>query len=67
MLRIRIDIGNNDNAMRIGYEFSQQLTELFYPHEFILGNGGHDVDYWGKYLPDYLRWYSEGFRINYPV
>ena len=61
-LRIRIDIGNSDNAVRIGAEFSQQLTELFYPHEFILGCGGHEADYWKENLPAYLKWYSEGFK-----
>ena len=60
-LRIRIDIGNADNAMRIGAEFSDQLMELFYPHEFVLGSGGHDVEYWKENLPVYLKWYSDGF------
>ncbi len=61
-LRIRIDIGNSDNAVRIGAEFSQQLLDLFYPHEFVLGVGGHDVEYWKENLPVYLKWYSEGFE-----
>ena len=61
-LRIRIDIGNHDNAVRIGAEFSQQLLDLFYPHEFVLGEGGHDVEYWKENLPVYLKWYSEGFK-----
>ncbi len=61
-LRIRIDIGNSDNAVRIGAEFSQQLLDLFYPHEFVLGIGGHDVEYWKENLPVYLKWYSEGFK-----
>ena len=60
-LHIRIDIGNADNAVRIGAEFSDQLTELFYPHEFVLGSGGHDVEYWKENLPVYLKWYSDGF------
>ena len=62
-LRIRIDIGNADNAVRVGAEFSSQLLELFYPHEFVLGIGGHDVDYWRENLPVYLKWYSEGFKL----
>lgn len=61
-IRIRIDIGNNDYEMRIGQDFSEQLTELFYPHEFHLGVGGHDVNYWAANLRDYLRWYSDGFK-----
>ena len=54
-LRVRIDIGNQDNAIRIGSEFSEQLLKLFYPHELVIGDGGHDLDYWKKYLPDYLK------------
>ena len=66
-LRVRIDIGNQDNAIRIGSEFSEQLLKLFYPHELVIGDGGHDLDYWKKYLPDYLKWYSDGFRIKQQI
>ena len=59
---IRIDIGNADNGMKIGQEFSKQLTDLFYPHEFVLGVGGHDVDYWGANIRTYLKWYSAEFQ-----
>lgn len=61
-LRIRIDIGNNDYQVRTGQGLSDQLTELFYPHEFHLGVGGHDVEYWSANIRDYLLWYSEGFE-----
>lgn len=60
-VNIRIDIGNADNGMRIGQEFSKELTDLFYPHEFVLGVGGHDVDYWHANIKTYLRWYNERF------
>ena len=63
-LRIRIDIGNHDYQVRTGQDFSDQLTQLFYPHEFHLGVGGHDVAYWSEYFPDYLRWYDRGFRAK---
>ena len=63
-LRIRIDIGNGDNAVRIGAEFSKQLLDLFYPHEFVLGSGGHDAEYWKKNMPVYLKWYSDGFQME---
>ena len=66
-LRVRIDIGNQDNAIRIGSEFSEQLLKLFYPHELVIGDGGHDLDYWKNYLPDYLKWYSDGFRIKQQI
>ena len=59
---IRIDIGNADNGMRIGQELSKQLTDLFYPHEFVLGVGGHDVEYWGANIRTYLKWYSAEFQ-----
>ena len=59
---IRIDIGNADNGMKIGQEFSKQLTDLFYPHEFVLGVGGHDVEYWGANICTYLEWYSTEFQ-----
>ncbi len=59
---IRIDIGNADNGMKIGQEFSKQLTDLFYPHEFVLGVGGHDVEYWGANICTYLKWYSAEFQ-----
>lgn len=66
-LRIRIDIGNNDGYLFSGSEFSQQLSDLFYPHEFVIGEGGHDVEYWSKYLPEYIKWYSDGFTLKEPV
>lgn len=61
-ISVRIDIGSADNGMRIGQDFSEQLTELFYPHEFVLGTGGHDVDYWRANIKNYLRWYSDRFE-----
>ena len=63
-LRIRIDIGSSDSYARIGSELSQQLVELFYPHEYIMSPGGHDLEYWSRNLPDYLKWYSAGFRLK---
>lgn len=59
---IRIDIGNADNAVKIGQELSKQLTDLFYPHEFVLGVGGHDTEYWKDNIRTYLKWYSAEFQ-----
>ncbi|MBQ6343289.1 MAG: hypothetical protein IJI41_09220 [Anaerolineaceae bacterium] len=61
-LRIRIDIGNADIYIISGSEVSSQLLKLYYPHEFVLGVGGHDTDYWSDNLAVYLKWYAEGFR-----
>ena len=63
-LRIRIDIGAEDVYVYDGSKISQQLVEIIYPHEFVLGQGGHDLEYWSKNLPEYLKWYSEGFCIR---
>lgn len=63
-LRIRIDIGNADIYIKSGSDFSNQLLKLYYPHEFVLGDGGHDTDYWSDNLAVYLKWYSDGFRAN---
>ena len=62
--RIRMDIGIEDPYVSGASEFSRQLTQMRFPHIFVLDEGKHDITYWRKHLQDYLIWYSDQFSID---
>jgi enterochelin esterase-like enzyme len=59
--RIYIDIGDNDRP-DITQETTwveQLLSKYGIAHEWHMGQGGHDADYWGAHVEEYLRWYGQ--------
>jgi len=60
-LRIWLDAGDRDWA-RVGVErLHQALEEQGIPHEFTLGEGGHENAYWSQMMPAYLAFYTAGW------
>jgi len=53
-----IDIGRNDQEVRLAQEFANKLDENNIPHEWYLFTGGHTEDYWTSHLAQYLQWYA---------
>ena len=62
MLRVYIDVGNNDNYRHNGRIFSDQLNYYGYSNIRIINPGGHDENYWSSQLLNYLIWYSENWK-----
>lgn len=59
--RIYIDIGDKDR-LDITQETTwveKLLTKHGIAHEWHMGEGGHDADYWRAHVEEYLRWYSQ--------
>jgi len=59
--RIYIDIGDKDRP-----DITQEttwveklLTKHGITHEWHMGEGGHDADYWRAHVEEYLRWYGQ--------
>ena len=53
-----IDIGRNDQEVRVAQDFADKLDENNIPHEWYLFTGGHTEEYWSSHLAQYLRWYA---------
>ena len=53
-----IDIGRNDQEVRVAQDFANKLDENNIPHEWYLFTGGHTEEYWASHLAQYLRWYA---------
>lgn len=53
-----IDAGSGDEDQDSAQFLSYQLNRESIPHVFILREGEHSSEYWSKYLPEYLIWYS---------
>ena len=60
-LRIRIDVGSEDNYRHEASRASGQLTFIGYPYEFNIQPGAHDMAYWRSMLPEYFVWFSKGW------
>ena len=60
-LRIRMDVGNQDNYRHEGEKAADQLNFIGYEFVRLVNKGGHDLAYWSSQLPDALRWYSENW------
>lgn len=58
-LRIRIDVGSEDNYRHEAIKASSQLTYIGYPYEYAIQPGAHDADYWKNRLGDYFVWFSQ--------
>jgi enterochelin esterase-like enzyme len=60
--RLYLDIGLQDYLKDSAKKFEIKLSEYSYPHEWHLNRGTHNAAYWSANLPDYLRWYSQGWE-----
>jgi len=62
MVRIYIDIGDDDFLYKANSLLHVSMRDLNIPHEFRVRNGSHDWEYWRSGLPDVLAFVSESFR-----
>ena len=62
LLRIRMDIGGEDNYRHDGSKAASQLTFLGYPFEYNILPGNHDREYWQSRLSDLFIWFNEGWK-----
>ncbi len=62
LLRVRFDVGADDNYRHEAIRASQQLNYIGYPHQYTVQPGAHDAEYWRSMLPDYFLWFSRGWE-----
>ncbi|HLF77322.1 MAG TPA: alpha/beta hydrolase-fold protein [Dehalococcoidia bacterium] len=57
-LVIWLDIGQDDRWLPAARAFHEQLASAGVLHTWHVSPGGHDADYWGAHLQEYLEFYS---------
>lgn len=68
MLRIRLDVGSEDNYRHEAIRASSQLNYIGYPYEYTMQPGDHDETYWSSMLEEYFIWFSRGWEnISLPL
>jgi len=60
--QIYIDIGDNDTLSNSAAWLDQIFTWFKVKHTYIIQPGAHVAEYWSQHLPDYLRFYTAGWR-----
>jgi enterochelin esterase-like enzyme len=60
--QIYIDIGDNDSLANSAAWLDQIFTWFKVKHTYIIQPGAHIAQYWAAHLPDYLRFYTAGWR-----
>jgi S-formylglutathione hydrolase FrmB len=63
---ISIDIGENDRWLPAAKAFHEQLEATGLLHSWTVNAGGHDGQYWGSHLVEYLEFYSQALAIPLP-
>ena len=63
-LRIWIDIGERDPYLLQARPLHEALAAAGVAHEWVVNPGTHEEAYWREHLGDYLRWYSDGWRVE---
>ncbi len=64
-LRIYIDNGADDFVGLELQTFSSRLTQRQIPHTYsIFPTGGHDEDYWGSHVGEYLEFYGREWETD---
>jgi enterochelin esterase-like enzyme len=63
-LRIWVDIGERDPYLVEAQPLHEALVSAAVTHEWHVNEGTHDETYWRANLGNYLRWYSDGWRID---
>ncbi|MCI0708809.1 MAG: hypothetical protein L0154_01485 [Chloroflexi bacterium] len=65
LLRIYLDNAREDIGGDSVLQLSNILRENGVPHTYdVSPTGGHDNDYWGEHLPDYLAFYGKEWSPN---
>ena len=53
---VLIDVGDKDPIIPLARDLMEVLDRQHVPYTFTLGSGSHDLAYWNRRMPDYLRW-----------
>ena len=59
--RLWLDIGYDDTLLPEALELRQALDKVRWPYTWSVERGEHTGSYWSAHLPQYLRWYAEGW------
>lgn len=51
-----IDVGEDDSIIPLTEDYLAVLNAESVPYTFTSAPGGHNSQYWGAMMPDYLRW-----------
>lgn len=62
LIRIRMDIGNEDDYRHEGSNAASQLTFIGYPYEYNIQPGRHNTEYWKSMLEEYFVWFSQSWE-----
>ena len=63
-MRIWIDIGERDPYLADARPLHEALSAAGVAHQWIINPGTHEEAYWRENLYRYLKWYSDGWRID---
>jgi S-formylglutathione hydrolase FrmB len=63
---IAIDIGADDRWLPAATTFHDQLKTAGILHSWTVNPGGHDSQYWGSHLVEYLDYYSQALAMPLP-
>lgn len=63
-LTLKIDMGEQDTWHESAEAFHHQLDEEKITHVWQSRAGGHSGEYWGRYVEEYLRYYSGAFAAQ---
>lgn len=53
-------IGREDPFLKINRNLHEYMDQLGIDHEFLVGDGGHNFDYWRKAVTEILDWLPHG-------
>ncbi len=58
--KIRLMVGREDPFLKINRNLHEYMDQLGIDHEFLVGDGGHNFDYWRKAVTEILDWLPHG-------
>ena len=61
--RIYLDTGRFDPEVKTAYRVEQVLNEKGIMHEWHLGDGRHNSEYWSAHIREYMLWYAAGWEL----
>jgi enterochelin esterase-like enzyme len=57
--RITMDSGRFDTEIKSAIPVEAVFNQQGLPHDWRLGEGRHDEDYWKAHIAEYVRWYAQ--------
>ena len=60
---IFMDIGEDDQELRMAVSVEAQFNENGLAHEWHLYSGAHTEEYWSAHVGEYIEWYAEQWNV----